>query len=84
MKFKKWLVNFKDVDSPLGDLAKEVADDKEFPNNINSLESLSNYLHSHNATNNALEAAKNAYIYYALDEKLVRYENGDLIWKTND
>lgn len=84
LTFKKWLINFKDIDFPIGDLAKDIGSDKEFPNEINSLESLSSYLHSRNATSKVLETAKNAFIYYALDENLVRFENGDLIWKTND
>lgn len=84
MSFKKWLKTFKDVDHAIGDLAKDVADDKSFPSKISSMKDLVSYLHSRNADPLAVIAATNAYVFYALDENLASIENGELVWKGND
>lgn len=81
MSFKKWLKQFENVDHAIGDLAKDVSTNKAFPTNVNSMDSLTNYLYSNNASEAAITIAKNAFIFYALDEGLAHLENGDLVWQ---
>lgn len=81
MSFKKWLKQFENVDHAIGDLAKDVATDEMFPNKVRSLDSLTDYLYSKNASEAAIATAKNVFIFYALDEKLARIENGELVWQ---
>ncbi len=84
MCFKKWLKQFEKVDHALGDLAKDVATDKTFPERLSSLDSLTEYLYSKNASEAAVTTAQNAFIFYALDEGLAHTENGNLIWQRNN
>ena len=30
-KFKTWIMRYKDKDNPMGDLARDIADDRDFP-----------------------------------------------------
>lgn len=84
MTFKKWLQLFKDVDYPIGDLANDVAQDSNFPNSFQNLDELTDYLYRKNAVNEAIQTAKNAYIYYSLDENLASYIDGELVWRSKN
>lgn len=63
--FKKWLANFEQVDLPIGDLAKDVAADKSFPDSDNKDEILS-YLQSSSvhASLAALETFETVWDFY--------------------
>lgn len=84
MSFKKWLKQFENVDHAIGDLAKDVAVDKAFPSKVVTMDSLTDYLYSKNASEAAITTAKNVFIFYALDEGLAHLENGDLVWQRNN
>ncbi len=43
MTFKEWLINFKDVEKPIGDLACDILEDPEFPD-TNDYDKLFTYL----------------------------------------
>lgn len=38
--FKTWIVNFKDVDLPIGDLARDISSDADFPDSDDYYETL--------------------------------------------
>lgn len=58
MSFKKWLKQFENVDHAIGDLAKDVAVDKAFPSKVGSMDSLTDYLYSKNASEAAITTSK--------------------------
>jgi len=69
MTFKEWISYFKDVDRPIGDLASDIARDKEFPTE-NTKGTIRNYLSnkmSFSASDKVLEAFDNAWSYYLKD-----------------
>lgn len=44
MNFYKWVNSLKIINTPEGDLVRDIQEDNNFPKNINSLEELLNYL----------------------------------------
>lgn len=46
--FKTWIANFKDVDLPIGDFARDIGQDKSFPK-TEDYEVMENYLRHHHA-----------------------------------
>ena len=44
MNFYKWVNSLKIINTPEGDLVRDIQADNNFPKNINSLEELLNYL----------------------------------------
>ncbi|EGO8141391.1 hypothetical protein E5K23_002278 [Enterococcus faecalis] len=84
LTFKKWLKTFESVDHPIGDLARDVLSDKDFPNKINSVKDITEYLSSKRASTAAISTAENAYLYYSLDENLVTYVNNELVWRNKN
>lgn len=68
MKFKEWLMHFKNVDRPIGDLAKEVSSDKCFPNTSDKEEILA-YLENHNAMDAVIDTFEYVYVFYKEDTK---------------
>lgn len=84
MTFKKWLKIFKDVDHAIGDLSRDVFSDKEFPNQIETIEDLTYYLNSRHASDEAIKTAENAYLYYSLDENLASYVDNELVWRSKN
>ena len=66
MTFYDWLLKFKEIDLPIGDLAKEIELDSSFPKKIDNW----NELESHLSTGShwrILEVAQNAFNYYSAD-----------------
>lgn len=70
MTFKEWLIRHKGEDSPLGDLAEDVALDKDFPSD-NSKEAILDHLTGANvhACREAIETFKRAWSSYRAYEK---------------
>lgn len=69
MDFKIWIHHFKDVDRPIGDLAKDIAGDKEFPSK-NDRKLIRDYLEKkadYRAQEAVLETFDNAWSYYMKD-----------------
>ena len=54
MSFKKWIVKFKDVDNPIGDLASDINEDSAFPESCTLQEAIS-YLKNRRAISEAIE-----------------------------
>ena len=63
MTFKNWLLRFCEVKLPIGDIARDVKDDKNFPDK-NSHEAIFDYLESQHAGNPATVTFENAWNYY--------------------
>lgn len=61
--FKTWILKFKNVDLPIGDLANDISHDKNFPNIANKQE-IYNYLVSKHACDEAIETFEHAWEYY--------------------
>lgn len=64
--FYEWLILFKGVDRPIGDLAQDVLQDPDFPKH-GSFEEIFDCLQSRCASRVALETFCDAYTYYKLD-----------------
>lgn len=66
MCFKKWLVsNFKNERSPIGDLARDVKADKDFPARAKRYKTIAAYLDFCGACDGCLEAFEKAWSLYA-------------------
>jgi hypothetical protein len=59
--FTTWLAAQKSRNNPVGDLARDAADDSRFPRRVASLNRLTAYLASRGACPGALEAARRAW-----------------------
>lgn len=68
MTFNEWLSRHIKRDSPLGDLARDVSSDKEFPTS-NSKEEIINHLHRLNACSDAVSTFKQAWKSYQQYQK---------------
>jgi len=68
MNFKDWLIEYKDIDRPIGDLAKEVGQDGTFPNS-SDYEALIDYFDSRNAQQAVLDTFEYVYRFYKDDTK---------------
>lgn len=66
MTFYQWIIKFKDVDLPIGDLASDIAKDAKFPKNLTTFEELESYINVQSGP--VYEAAKNAFAYFKLDQ----------------
>lgn len=70
MNFKTWVDHFKDVDRPIGDLAKDINRDVNFPD-ANDRKTIRDYLEkklTFTSRPNVLEAFDNAWSYYLKDK----------------
>lgn len=67
MSFYDWLLKFKDVDLPIGDLAKDVAQDNSFPKKSKTWSEIENHI-STGSNWRIIEVAQNAFNYYSADE----------------
>lgn len=63
-RFLVWLKQFKEEDSPMGDLARDMADDRNKPRSFNTLGSLEKYLTNLGACDEALQTAEEAWHEY--------------------
>ncbi len=68
MNFKDWLMHFKDVDRPIGDLANDIANDKYFPNTSDKKEVLAHLEHN-NAMDAVIDTFEYVYAFYKEDTK---------------
>ncbi|AUJ23149.1 YozE family protein [Virgibacillus dokdonensis] len=68
MNFKEWLMHFRNVDRPIGDLAIDVENDKCFPD-TNDEDEIREHLESHNAMDAALDTFEYVYSFYKEDTK---------------
>ena len=67
MTFTKWLKKHKDDNTPLGDLARDVSEDKDFPKTKSSNKILE-YLESKGACDGAISAFKDAWKLYTAEQ----------------
>ena len=63
MSFYKWLLKFEDVDLPIGDVAKHVKDDENFPKESDDYKELNTYMLSE-MPNPMYSSAQRALDYY--------------------
>lgn len=61
MSFFSWLAEQRDREDPIGDLARDVADDAGFPRDLRGLSELSSYLSSKHADARVHEVAEEAW-----------------------
>lgn len=61
--FKTWIVRFKGVDLPIGDLAKDIVSDEDFPNE-DYFSDIYDHLRSKHANSICLETFVAAWNYY--------------------
>ena len=66
LTYKEWLLKFKDVDLPIGDLAKDVAEDPNFPNSKDRDINF-DYLESRNAANVVISVFERTFDFYESD-----------------
>lgn len=66
MTFKEWIIKFKDVNLPIGDLAKDINSDKHFPNTKDH-DLMIEYLERSNAYHLAIETFERSYRFYLED-----------------
>lgn len=65
-KFQKWLSHFETVDRPIGDLAKDVAADKDFPT-VSDKAVILNHLKANHACDEALETFESVWAFFLTD-----------------
>lgn len=63
ISFKTWIKQFREVDAPIGDLARDIKGDKEFPLSTKK-EEMYDYLHRKQACAEAKEAFEEAFSKY--------------------
>lgn len=68
MTFVKWLLSHKGDNSPLGDLARDVSSDANFPN-TQALGEMLEYLEDNGACDGAIKALKTAWMTYTAEQK---------------
>lgn len=62
-RFKEWLAFFISVDLPIGDLAKDVAKDKNFPD-VQDRQKIYDYMKNTNASRAALDTFEDVWKFY--------------------
>jgi hypothetical protein len=65
----RWLSQFKNDSTPVGDLARDVRFDKEFPRHSDSRKHLRDYLESMGACDSAMSIFEEAFSHYEQDAK---------------
>ncbi|MFH9016381.1 YozE family protein [Streptomyces sp. NPDC017943] len=66
--FRRWLVQFEQAATPLGDLARLAAADRAWPDGPNRLPTYINYMERAGASTSALQALLDAWVLYAAEE----------------
>lgn len=61
--FKTWILNFTEVDLPIGDLARDISNDGDFPDS-DSFSEMFEYLQRRHASENALDALVTVWNFY--------------------
>ncbi|MEM9009784.1 MAG: YozE family protein [Pseudomonadota bacterium] len=64
MKFKKYLIAWKEDESPGGDFARDALDDADFPEHFRSWQGLKRYLEGKSADQKAIRAAEQVWDTY--------------------
>ncbi|WP_422122942.1 YozE family protein [Planococcus sp. X10-3] len=64
LTFKQWLLKFNEVDLPIGDAAREVAADPNFPE-TKSYKEIFNYLEDARASDGWMRTYKEAFKFYS-------------------
>lgn len=65
MNFYDWILRFKEVNLPIGDLARDIDADQHFPKNLTAWDELQIHI---NATSGPVyETAKNAFAYFQME-----------------
>jgi hypothetical protein len=69
MRFSRWLVkNYKNSDTPIGDLARDVANDRDAPRHRSGKRGWETYLSFRHACRGCLEALDDAFELYKADQ----------------
>lgn len=68
MDFYNWLMRFKDVSLPVGDVAREIRFDRLFPKGNLDWKHLKEYLKSIGFSDSKLEIVKNVFNYYLAEK----------------
>ena len=68
MDFYNWLMRFKDVSLPVGDVAREIRSDRSFPKGNLDWKHLKEYLESIGFSDSKLEIVKNVFNYYLAEK----------------
>ncbi|GED95722.1 hypothetical protein LBSP_22820 [Lentilactobacillus buchneri subsp. silagei] len=68
MDFYNWLMRFKDVSLPIGDVARKIRSDRSFPKGNLDWKALKKYLKSIDFSNSELEIVKNIFNYYLAEK----------------
>lgn len=67
MKFYDWILKFENVNLPIGDLARDIAKDSDFPKNLSTWDELQSHI---NVTNGPVyDTAKNAFSYFQMENE---------------
>ena len=69
--FYTWMKQFKHDDNPIGDLARDMCCDKDFPRHSVCHKHIKDYLEARNACWGALDAFEEAFEKYKLFKKLI-------------
>lgn len=67
MKFYNWILYFKDVNLPIGDLARDIEADSDFPKNLTTWKELQNHINAFSGP--VYETAKNAFAYFEMENQ---------------
>lgn len=62
--FYDWLMHFKSVNLPIGDLAKDAEQDNNFPKSAQSKLEVLDYLKSNTASDAVIDTASNCFDFY--------------------
>lgn len=65
LSFYDWLLNFKDINLPIGDLARDVQADTNFPKKSKSKNVIIKYLENNGAIPRVIEVADETFDFYA-------------------
>lgn len=68
MDFYNWLMRFKDVSLPIGDLARDAKSDRSFPKGNLDWKTLRKHIKSVNPQNLELQIVRNAFNYYLAEK----------------
>ena len=63
--FYSWIGQFKNEDSPMGDIAKDIYSDKDFPKKAKTLKPIKEYLESKSACGSFLSVLDKAFEMYS-------------------
>lgn len=67
MAFYDWIAHFKNIQLPIGDLARDILNDKEFPKQSVLFSSIYEYLLSKNANEKVLDTFRKVYTLYSFE-----------------